>query len=186
MSQESHPFVFAANAPLSALEKELDAAWQKDEAEHVRFLLDQVPLDDQQRSSVKSRAADLVARVRARSSREAGVMEAFMREYDLASEEGVILMCLAEALLRIPDSHTAEALISDKLSDADWEAHLGKSSSVLVNAGTWGLMLTGRLVGVRDSEKGSIGSLLSRMAGRSGEPVICIADREAVFILGFE
>src|SRR5690625_4488468 len=137
MSQESHPFVFAANAPLSALEKELDAAWQKDEAEHVRFLLDQVPLDDQQRSSVKSRAVDLVARVRARSSREAGVMEAFMREYDLSSEEGVILMCLAEALLRIPDNHTAEALISDKLSDADWEAHLGKSSSVLVNAGTW-------------------------------------------------
>src|SRR5690625_6935152 len=98
MSQESLPFVFAANAPLSALEKELDAAWQKDEAEHVRFLLDQVPLDDQQRSSVKSRAVDLVARVRARS-REAGVMEAFMREYELSSEEGVILMCLAEALL---------------------------------------------------------------------------------------
>src|SRR5690625_3510899 len=102
MSQESLPFVFAANAPLSALEKELDAAWHKDEAEHVRFLLDQVPLDDQQRSSIKSRAVDLVARVRARS-REAGVMEAFMREYDLSSEEGVILMCLAEALLRIPD-----------------------------------------------------------------------------------
>jgi len=185
MSQESLPFVFAANAPLSALEKELDAAWQKDEAEHVRFLLDQVPLDDQQRSSVKSRAVDLVARVRARS-REAGVMEAFMREYDLSSEEGVILMCLAEALLRIPDNHTAEALISDKLSDADWEAHLGKSSSVLVNAGTWGLMLTGRLVGVRDSEKRSIGSLLSRMAGRSGEPVIRTAIRQAMRIMGHQ
>src|SRR5690625_6166886 len=128
MSQESLPFVFAANAPLSHTTLFRSAAWQKDEAEHVRFLLDQVPLDDQQRSSVKSRAVDLVARVRARS-REAGVMEAFMREYDLSSEEGVILMCLAEALLRIPDNHTAEALISDKLSDAHWEAHLGKSSS---------------------------------------------------------
>src|SRR5690625_3654302 len=95
-------------------------------------------------------------------------------------------MCLAEALLRIPDNHTAEALISDKLSDADWEAHLGKSSSVLVNAGTWGLMLTGRLVGVRDSEKRSIGSLLSRMAGRSGEPVIRTAIRQAMRIMGHQ
>src|SRR5690625_7356206 len=118
MSQESLPFVFAANAPLSALEKELDAAWHKDEAEHVRFLLDQVPLDDQQRSSIKSRAVDLVARVRARR-REAGVVEAFMREYDLSWEEGVSLMCLAEALVRIPDNHTGDALLSDKLSDAD-------------------------------------------------------------------
>src|SRR5690625_6042362 len=105
MSQESLPFVFAANAPLSALEKELDAAWQKDEAEHVRFLLDQVPLDDQQRSSVKSRAVDLVARVRARSSREAGVTQPFMRDYDLPPPPPAIPISPATPLLRLHPNH---------------------------------------------------------------------------------
>jgi RHH-type proline utilization regulon transcriptional repressor/proline dehydrogenase/delta 1-pyrroline-5-carboxylate dehydrogenase len=113
-------------------------------------------------------------------------MEAFMREYDLSSEEGVILMCLAEALLRIPDNDTAEALISDKLAEADWEAHLGKSSSVFVNAGTWGLMLTGRLVSVRDSERKSIGTVLQRIANKSGEPVVRTAIRQAMRIMGHQ
>ena len=72
------------------------------------------------------------------------MVEAFMREYDLSSEEGVLLMCVAEALLRIPDQGTADKLIRDKLGDADWDAHVGQSTSLLVNASTWGLMLTGR------------------------------------------
>jgi RHH-type proline utilization regulon transcriptional repressor/proline dehydrogenase/delta 1-pyrroline-5-carboxylate dehydrogenase len=77
-----------------------------------------------------------------------------MQEYDLSSEEGVVLMCLAEALLRIPDDDTAEALIADKLSAADWESHLGKSHSVFVNASTWGLMLTGKLVSLGSEPSG--------------------------------
>ena len=78
---------------------------------------------------MNQRARNLVAAVRKRKA-EQGVLEAFMQEYDLSSEEGVVLMCLAEALLRIPDDDTAEKLIADKLGDADWESHLGKSSSV--------------------------------------------------------
>ncbi|MFW5926636.1 MAG: bifunctional proline dehydrogenase/L-glutamate gamma-semialdehyde dehydrogenase PutA, partial [Wenzhouxiangella sp.] len=145
----------------------------------------QVDLGREQRESVRKRAVELVRQVRARS-RDAGVMEAFMREYDLSSEEGVILMCLAEALLRIPDNETAEQLISDKLSEADWESHLGKSSSVFVNAGTWGLMLTGKLVGVNESAKRDIGTALARIANKSGEPVVRMAIRQAMRIMGHQ
>ncbi|NBB93300.1 MAG: bifunctional proline dehydrogenase/L-glutamate gamma-semialdehyde dehydrogenase PutA [Gammaproteobacteria bacterium] len=172
-------------AASNTLRDALDEAWQKDEPGHVRFLLEQVSLDTDQRGRIREHALDLVREVREKS-RDAGVMEAFMREYDLSSEEGVILMCLAEALLRIPDNDTAEALISDKLSDADWESHLGKSSSVFVNAGTWGLMLTGRLVSVRGSEKRSIGTVLSKIANKSGEPVVRTAIRQAMRIMGHQ
>ncbi|RFF30948.1 bifunctional proline dehydrogenase/L-glutamate gamma-semialdehyde dehydrogenase PutA [Wenzhouxiangella sediminis] len=185
MTQVSHPFVTAEPIALDDRLKALDDAWQMDEAEHVRFLLEQVRLDTGQRENIRDNALDLVKRVRERS-RDAGVMEAFMREYDLSSEEGVILMCLAEALLRIPDNDTAEMLISDKLSDADWESHLGKSSSVFVNAGTWGLMLTGRLVSVKGSEKRSIGTVLSKIANKSGEPVVRTAIRQAMRIMGHQ
>ncbi len=185
MSQDSHPFVTAESFSPDALRKALDDAWHKDEGEHVRFLLEHVPLDAGQRERIRDDALDLVKRVRERS-RDAGVMEAFMREYDLSSEEGVILMCLAEALLRIPDNDTAEQLISDKLSDADWESHLGKSSSVFVNAGTWGLMLTGRLVSVAGSDKRSIGTVLSKIANKSGEPVVRTAIRQAMRIMGHQ
>ena len=92
-----------------------------------------------------------------------GMVEAFMRQYDLSSEEGVLLMCVAEALLRIPDRATADKLIRDKLGDADWDRHMGQSSSVLVNASTWGLMLTGRMVNLADETR--------RVPGRAaGEP----------------
>ncbi|WP_376694546.1 bifunctional proline dehydrogenase/L-glutamate gamma-semialdehyde dehydrogenase PutA [Wenzhouxiangella sp. EGI_FJ10409] len=185
MSRDSHPFVTVEPFSPDALRKALDDAWHADEGEHVRFLLEQVPLDAGQRERIRDDALDLVERVRERS-RDAGVMEAFMREYDLSSEEGVILMCLAEALLRIPDNDTAEQLISDKLSDADWESHLGKSSSVFVNAGTWGLMLTGRLVSVKGSEKRSIGTVLSKIANKSGEPVVRTAIRQAMRIMGHQ
>lgn len=185
MTPVSHPFVTAGTPAADDRRRALDDAWQIDEAKHVRFLLEQMSLDTGQRQNIRDTALDLVRRVRERSS-DAGVMEAFMRQYDLSSEEGVILMCLAEALLRIPDNDTAEMLISDKLADADWESHLGKSSSVLVNAGTWGLMLTGRLVGVKDSEKRSIGTLLSKMVSKSGEPVVRTAIRQAMRIMGHQ
>ncbi len=185
MNEPSSPFVITDPLPSDELRTALDEAWHRDEDEHVRFLQSQVRLDSERRERIREVALDLVRNVRKQSS-EAGVIEAFMRQYDLSSEEGVILMCLAEALLRIPDNDTAEKLISDKLSDADWESHLGKSSSVLVNAGTWGLMLTGRLVSVRDSEKRGIGALLSRMANRSGEPVVRTAIRQAMRIMGHQ
>ena len=80
-------------------------------------------------------------------------MQSFLREYDLSSQEGVLLMCVAEALLRIPDAATADKLIRDKLSQGDWERHVGRNRSLLVNAGTWGMMLTGKLVSLDRGER---------------------------------
>ncbi len=170
---------------LDPLSQALEAAWTADESSHVTFLSGTLGLDESVRSRVTERAVDLVQRVRARS-RDPGAMEAFMREYDLSSEEGVVLMCLAEALLRIPDTETAEQLISDKLSEADWESHLGKSGSLFVNASTWGLMLTGKLVRIGSSSVRSVSTTLARLANRSGEPVVRLAIRQAMRIMGFQ
>ncbi|HWU70758.1 MAG TPA: bifunctional proline dehydrogenase/L-glutamate gamma-semialdehyde dehydrogenase PutA, partial [Pseudoxanthomonas sp.] len=127
----------------------------------------------------------LVQRVRARAQ-DQGAIEAFMRQYDLGSEEGVLLMCVAEALLRIPDQDTADALIRDKLGDADWEKHLGQSDSVLVNASTWGLMLTGKLVSLNDLTRANVRGAFKRLVGRVGEPVIRLAVRQAMRIMGHQ
>ncbi|MGH6661566.1 MAG: proline dehydrogenase family protein, partial [Rhodospirillales bacterium] len=113
-----------------------------------------------------------------------GGLDAFLREYELTSEEGVVLMCLAEALLRVPDAATADRLIRDKIADADWQRHLGRSESLFVNASTWALMLTGRLVDVGDGGGGDVGDILKRMAAKSGEPLIREALRQAMRILG--
>ena len=109
-----------------------------------------------------------------------------MRQYDLSSEEGVLLMCVAEALLRIPDSATADKLIRDKLGEADWKKHIGTSDSVLVNASTWGLMLTGQLVNLADETRRDFTGALKRLVGRAGEPVIRLAVRQAMRIMGHQ
>ena len=100
----------------------------------------------------------------------AGLVQGLLREFALSSQEGVALMCLAEALLRIPDAATRDALIRDKIGQGDWQAHIGQSPSLFVNAAAWGLLLTGRLVGTH-SETG-LGAALKRVASRSGEPLI--------------
>src|SRR5690606_12331407 len=132
-----------------------------------------------------AQASELVARVRARAD-QASAVESFMRQYDLSSEEGVLLMCVAEALLRIPDADTADKLISDKLGEADWDKHLGKSDSVLVNASTWGLMLTGKFVSLSDDTRKGFAAALRRLIGRSGEPLIRLAVRQAMKIMGHQ
>ena len=109
-----------------------------------------------------------------------------MRQYDLGSEEGVLLMCVAEALLRIPDEETTDKLIRDKLGEADWKRHMGKSDSVLVNASTWGLMLTGHLVDLADDTKRDVHNAFKRLIGRVGEPVIRLAVRQAMKIMGHQ
>jgi RHH-type proline utilization regulon transcriptional repressor/proline dehydrogenase/delta 1-pyrroline-5-carboxylate dehydrogenase len=109
-----------------------------------------------------------------------------MRQYDLGSEEGVLLMCVAEALLRIPDAETADRLIRDKLGEADWKRHVGQSPSVLVNASTWGLMLTGHLVDLADDTKRDVHGAFKRLLGRVGEPVIRLAVRQAMRIMGHQ
>jgi RHH-type transcriptional regulator, proline utilization regulon repressor / proline dehydrogenase / delta 1-pyrroline-5-carboxylate dehydrogenase len=136
-----------------------------------------------QQSLVFKRAARLAEHVRSNRS-ASGSIDAFLQEYALSSEEGVVLMCLAEALLRIPDAATADKLIADKLGGKKWQEHLGKSESLFVNASTWGLMLTGKLVKISaGSEKGFMGTL-GRMASQSSEPIIRASLRQAMRIMG--
>ncbi|MEG1678825.1 MAG: bifunctional proline dehydrogenase/L-glutamate gamma-semialdehyde dehydrogenase PutA, partial [Stenotrophomonas sp.] len=168
-----------------ALRQAITDAWLKDETSHVRELLEQARLPAAEQAQVQATAADLVRRVRARSKNQ-GAIEAFMRQYDLGSEEGVLLMCVAEALLRIPDQETADKLIRDKLGEADWKRHMGQSDSVLVNASTWGLMLTGHLVDLADATKRDVHGAFKRLIGRVGEPVIRLAVRQAMKIMGHQ
>jgi RHH-type proline utilization regulon transcriptional repressor/proline dehydrogenase/delta 1-pyrroline-5-carboxylate dehydrogenase len=181
--------------PPDVLRAAITAAWALDEAEHVRDLLATArqPHPDWgqgDRNAVEATAADLVRRVRARAQivrrSPQGAIEAFMRQYDLGSEEGVLLMCVAEALLRIPDQDTADRLIRDKLGEADWKRHLGQSDSVLVNASTWGLMLTGHLVDLADETRRDVHGAFKRLVGRVGEPVIRLAVRQAMRIMGHQ
>lgn len=177
--------VAPAAAPPSALRAAITAAWLRDEATHVRELLLQARQEPLVQAEIDALAADLVRRVRARAQ-DQGAIEAFMRQYDLGSEEGVLLMCVAEALLRIPDQETADKLIRDKLGDADWEKHLGQSESVLVNASTWGLMLTGKLVNLNDLTRHDVPGAFKRLVGRVGEPVVRLAVRQAMRIMGHQ
>ncbi len=172
-------------APADPARARITAAWTRDETEAVNDLLAQASLPPAERELVLARAAELVARVRAKASNQSAV-ESFMREYDLSSEEGVLLMCVAEALLRIPDKETADKLIRDKLGEADWKKHVGASESLFVNASTWGLMLTGRLVGLAEETRRNFSGALKRLVGRAGEPVIRLAVRQAMRIMGHQ
>ena len=137
---------------------------------------------DDQQASIKQRARPLIAAVRARRTQTGGI-DAFMNTYDLSSREGVVLMCLAEALLRIPDAETMDLLIKDKIGPAEWEKRLGASHSLFVNASTWGLMLTGRIVNL-DNEEKNLSGVLRRLIARVGEPVIRQSVLTGMKILG--
>jgi len=163
----------------------ITAAWLRDETEAVNDLLDQAVLPPEEREQVIDRAAALVTRVRARA-KDQSVVESFMRQYDLSSEEGILLMCVAEALLRIPDKTTTDKLIRDKLGDANWRKHLGRSESLLVNASTWGLLLTGRLVNLADGSGDDFNGALRRLVARVGDPTIRAAVRQAMRIMGHQ
>ena len=123
----------------------------------------------------KSRAWDyariLVENIRIDQVGKGGV-DALLNEFSLSTEEGVVLMCLAEALLRVPDKSTADSLIRDKLANGDWSSHIGNSDSLFVNASSWGLLFTGKLVNYSDDKKKEQFNLLKRTVGRLGEPVI--------------
>ena len=154
-----------------------------DETATVRALAAEAALAPDEQRRVAELARQLVAAVRA-ARRQQGGIDAFMQEYSLSSEEGVVLMCLAEALLRIPDGGTADKLIADKIGGKDWEGHLGQSESLFVNASAWGLMLTGRFVDLGRDAKSNIGGFVKRLVSRSGEPVIRNAMKQAMRIMG--
>ena len=172
-------------APPAPARAAITSGWIRDEATHVRELLAQAALPEVDRAAAQATASELVQRVRARA-RDQGAVEAFMRQYDLGSEEGVLLMCVAEALLRVPDQDTADALIRDKLGEANWRRHLGQSDSMLVNASTWGLLLTGHLVDLADDTRRNAHGAFQRLLGRVGEPVIRLAVRQAMKIMGHQ
>ncbi len=154
-----------------------------DETATVRALAAEAALTPDEQRRVAELARQLVAAVRA-ARRQQGGIDAFMQEYSLSSEEGVVLMCLAEALLRIPDGGTADKLIADKIGGKDWEGHLGQSESLFVNASAWGLMLTGRFVDLGKDATSNIGGFVKRLVSRSGEPVIRNAMKQAMRIMG--
>ena len=156
----------------------------RDESEVLAELLESHGLTASTRAVVHNRAADLVKTIRADS--RPGLMEVFLAEYGLSTDEGVALMCLAEALLRVPDTDTIDALIEDKIAPSAWGQHLGQSSSSLVNASTWALMLTGKVL----SDGTGVAGILKDAVKRVGEPVIRAAvgramkEMGAQFVLG--
>ncbi|HJP97935.1 MAG TPA: bifunctional proline dehydrogenase/L-glutamate gamma-semialdehyde dehydrogenase PutA, partial [Rhodanobacteraceae bacterium] len=170
-------------APAGPARARITAAWLRDETEAVNELLNLAALPADERTAVENHAAALVTRVRAKQDQRSAVA-AFMQQYDLSSTEGVLLMCIAEALLRIPDSETADRLIRDKLGEADWKKHLGTSKSLFVNASTWGLMLTGHLVTLPDATRRDYQAALRRLLNRAGEPLVRLAVRQAMRIMG--
>ncbi len=170
-----HPMTFAAFTPgltRTPLRDAITAATRRAEPEVLPALLAQARLDDAQCAATQALARRLAQslRDRKRSAGRAGLVQGLLQEFALSSQEGVALMCLAEALLRIPDAATRDALIRDKIGSGDWQAHVGASPSLFVNAAAWGLLLTGKLVATH-SETG-LGAALRRVVGRSGEPLI--------------
>ncbi|MEZ5801060.1 MAG: bifunctional proline dehydrogenase/L-glutamate gamma-semialdehyde dehydrogenase PutA [Nitratireductor sp.] len=164
------------------LRSHIRARTHKPEAECVSELIDLLALDTDQRRDISARAADLVRRIRERG--EAGMMEKFLAEYGLNTDEGVALMCLAEAYLRTPDASTLDELISDKIGGGDWARHLGKAQSALVNASTWALMLTGKVFRTIPAQADDLASVMHGMVQRLGEPVARTAVGEAMKLLG--
>ncbi|MDB5702632.1 MAG: putA [Sphingomonadales bacterium] len=152
----------------SASRRAITAAYRRNEAECLAPLLEAATLDIPTKTAVRDTAAALVNKLR--TDHKGTGVEGLVQEYSLSSEEGVALMCLAEALLRIPDAATRDALIRDKISDGDWASHLGGGKSLFVNAATWGLVVTGKLVGSVDDPR--LGAALTRLVARAGEPVI--------------
>ena len=175
--------IFASPPPQpDPVRKRLHADYRADETLMVEALVAAAELPADSLDRIAERARGLVRAVRARRTQSG--LDAFLHEYELSSREGVVLMCLAEALLRIPDAETANLLIKDKLGDAEWEKHLGSSESLFVNASTWALMLTGRVIRLDRGETQDLAGVLKRMVARSGEPVIRQAVTQAMRILG--
>lgn len=154
----------------------------RDETDALEPLLKAVSPFEQNAHAISERAQELVLGMR-RTGSGSGV-EAFLYEYGLNNREGVAVMCLAEALLRIPDAKTADKLIQDKFSKAEWDSHLGHSESLFVNASTWGLMLTGKVVGMGTLEGEKPASVLGKLVNKCGEPVIRESLRRAMHIIG--
>ncbi|MBV9062037.1 MAG: proline dehydrogenase family protein, partial [Alphaproteobacteria bacterium] len=168
---------------MNPLRKAISDAFLADEDSFVEALIPKARLTPTERATTEALARDLVTRIRAARDKRSGI-DAFTQEYALSSEEGVVLMCLAESLLRVPDAATADRLIRDKISSGDWARHMNQSDSLFVNASTFGLMLTGRVIELGESARWDLPGIWKKLVARSGEPVIRNAVTYAMRILG--
>ncbi|KZX59803.1 bifunctional proline dehydrogenase/L-glutamate gamma-semialdehyde dehydrogenase [Vibrio sp. HI00D65] len=172
-------------------EQSLDDLWSLisplymvDETQWLEQLLPLATPSESEKQQIKDKTTSLIEAIRADKT-SIQMIDALLLEYSLDTQEGILLMCLAEALMRIPDSATADALIRDKLSVADWKSHLKNSDSVFVNASTWGLMLTGKVVGLSSNEQ-SAGQAVNRLVNKLSEPVIRKAMHQAMKVMGHQ
>ncbi|MEZ8700967.1 bifunctional proline dehydrogenase/L-glutamate gamma-semialdehyde dehydrogenase PutA [Vibrio cyclitrophicus] len=155
-----------------------------DETQWLEQLLPLATPSESEKQQITAKTTSLIEAIRADKT-SIQMIDALLLEYSLDTQEGILLMCLAEALMRIPDSATADALIRDKLSVADWKSHLKNSDSVFVNASTWGLMLTGKVVGLSSKEQ-SAGQAVNRLVNKLSEPVIRKAMHQAMKVMGHQ
>src|SRR6202521_4796936 len=157
--------------------------WPEDRA--VTGLLHALELTGGARHRAVATAMALVEGSRARRD-ERPFLDAFLQEFGLSNQEGIALMCIAEALLRIPDDATADRLIAEKLATGDWSSHAGKSESLFVNASTWGLMLTGGILELDPTIKTDTTGWIKKLTRKAGEPLVRLAVRRAMRIIGGE
>lgn len=159
-------------------------AYRMNETDCVNALIDSLNFSDQTESTITQLAHSLVESVRKKESNKTGI-EALMMYYDLSNEEGVMLMCLAEALLRVPDTDTKDLLIRDKLTSANWKKHIGESESSFVNMATWGLAMTGKILDT-DKDSGYFYKMWQGLLRKSGEPAIRQAVKQAVKVMSHQ
>jgi RHH-type proline utilization regulon transcriptional repressor/proline dehydrogenase/delta 1-pyrroline-5-carboxylate dehydrogenase len=167
----------------NAIRQTIRDHYRSDENALLNTLLPIAEIDVDAKSRAWEYARQLVVNIRKEQVGKGGV-DALLNEFSLSTEEGVVLMCLAEALLRVPDKLTTDSLIRDKLAGGDWSAHIGNSDSIFVNASSWGLLMTGKLVNYSDQKKKEQFGLLKKTVGRLGEPVIRESVRYAMKIMG--
>ena len=165
------------------LRKAIQDLYLSDESLCAEALLDSLNISSAANKRIEKTATDIVQEIRHQNENHGG-LDAFLQEFKLSSEEGVALMCLAEALLRVPDAQTADKLIQDKLVNGDWQSHLGESESFFVNASTWGLMLTGKVMSLNKGVVDDAGDYFGKLIARSGEPLIRAAVKQAMKIMG--
>jgi len=171
--------------PLSRIRQMISPLYSADEDEVLRELMALAEPSADELATCEARATELIEQVRADDG-AIHMIDALLLEYSLDTREGILLMCLAEALMRIPDADTADALIRDKLSIADWKRHLSQSDSLLVNASTWGLLLTGKVVNLDEREDGTPSGVINRLVNRMSEPVIRKVMQQAMKIMGHQ
>ncbi|EXJ10353.1 Bifunctional protein putA [Nitrincola nitratireducens] len=173
------------NQSTSEIWSSISPLYSIDEDTWLRELMPLAKPKDQELQKAEQLATSLIEQVRADGD-AIHMIDALLLEYSLDTKEGILLMCLAEALMRIPDADTADALIRDKLSVADWKKHLRNSESLLVNASTWGLLLTGKVVTMDEREDGSPAGIINRLVNRMSEPVIRAAMQQAMKVMGHQ